>query len=95
MDVNQVPRLLDKQQQGESPIIQIDALKSIDVPNKIRDLCQFVGLVNYYMDMWIKRTHKISPLNKLCYTKVKFEWTDVEQKLLMGFKILVGRCVLL
>ena len=40
----------------------------------------FIGLVNYYMGMWAKRSHLLHPFTSLTSNKVKFEWTDVEQK---------------
>ena len=31
--------------------------------------------------MWRRRAHKLAPLSKLCSTKVKSEWTDVEKNI--------------
>ena len=56
---------------------KVESIKSIDVPTKVRDVQRFVGLVNYYKDTWRKRAHTLSPLKKLCSTKVKFKCTDV------------------
>ena len=41
-------------------------IKSIDSPTNVHNLCWFIGIIHYYRDMWHKRAHKISPLNKLC-----------------------------
>ena len=65
-------------------------IKTIGVPTKVPDIGIFVGLVNYYRDMWRKRSHTISPLTKLCSTKVKFKWTDVENNDFIATKKIVG-----
>ena len=39
-----------------------------------------MGIVNYYMDMWSKWSHLIQTLTALTSHKVKFKWTDLEQK---------------
>ena len=56
---------------------KVEAIKKIYVPTKVCDIHMLVELVNDYRDMWRKHAHKLDPLNKLCSTKVKFEWTDV------------------
>ena len=76
--------LLGKKQQCKAPTIQIDAIKAIDLPTKVRDVHWFVGLVNCFRDMWRKRGHTLATLIKLCYTKVKFKWTDVEIRKIVG-----------
>ena len=45
-----------------------------------------IGLVNYYRDMWSRRSHLLHPLNALTSKKVNFEWTDMEKKLFYGIK---------
>ena len=45
-----------------------------------RKLSQFIGLVNYYCNMWARRSHTLSPLTSITSIKVKFELTEVEQE---------------
>ena len=45
--------------------------------------------------MWRRRAHTLAPLTRLCSTKVKFKWTEVEQNAFMAMKKIVGRDVLL
>ena len=73
----------------------MEAIKSINVPTKVRDVQRFVGLVNYYRYMWRKHAHTISPSKKLCSTKVKFKWTDVESNAFIAMKNILGHDVLL
>ena len=49
-------------------------------PINQKQLRSFLGLVNYYRDMWSKWSHLLQPLTALTTKKVKFKCTDVEQK---------------
>ena len=42
-----------------------------------------------------KCAHKLAPLTKICSTKVKFKWTEVENNDVLAMKKIVGRDVLL
>ena len=42
-----------------------------------------------------KRAHTLSPPMKLCSTKVKLRWTDIEKNTFIETKEIVGRDVLL
>ena len=50
-------------------------------PKNTKDICAFIGMVKYYSDMWVRKSQLLSPLKSLTSPKVKFKWTDVEQKL--------------
>ena len=41
-------------------------------PKLFRQVREFVGLVNYFRDMWYIRSHLIQPVTALTSTKVKF-----------------------
>ena len=78
--------------QGAMTLLSIvKTINKIDVPTKVREIQGFVVLINYYRDMWRRHAHKLAPLTKLCYTNVKFERTDVEQKSFEDNKKIVGR----
>ena len=63
----------------------VDYIKKIDVPTKVRGVCRFLGLEHYYTNMWRNHKHTQAPLTKL-FTKAKFEWTDVRQKNFMAMQ---------
>ena len=65
-------------------------------PQKIqKKVREFVGSVNYSMGMWYKLSHLLQPLTELVSNKVKFKWTDVEQKAFSEIKQIVTHNILL
>ena len=55
----------------------------------------FFRIVDYYQDMYCKRAHTLSPLTKLCSTKVKFKLNDVENNSFVKNEQIGGIYVLL
>ena len=45
--------------------------------------------------MWCNHTHKLASLTKLCSTKFKFKWTDVEKNAFIAMKKIAGCEILL
>ena len=60
-----------------------------------QEVRSFVGLVNYYRDMWPKRAHILAPLTELCSTRNKFKWNDNHESSFQQMKKLVSEDVLL
>jgi Reverse transcriptase (RNA-dependent DNA polymerase) len=52
---------------------------------------RFLGMVNYYRDMWRHRSHILAPLTAMCSAKVKFVWHDKEQKAFEDIKAIISR----
>ena len=64
-------------------------------PTSTKQVRSFIGLVNYYRDMWAIHSHIIQPLTALTSYKVRFKWTDVEQKAFDDNKRAVAHNILL
>jgi cleavage and polyadenylation specificity factor subunit 1 len=60
---------------------KIDAVLKMEPPKSLKELRGFIGMVNYYHDMWLHRAHVLAPLTaKTGATKkgekqAKFIWT--------------------
>ena len=67
----------------------------IYVPTKVHNVHRFLGLVNYYRDTLRYCAHTLSPLTKICLTKVNFKWTGVYNNAFISMKNIVGHDVLL
>jgi hypothetical protein len=74
---------------------KIDAILSMDAPKNIKQHFGFIGMVNYYHDMWPHRAHILAPLTSqtglpIKGTKaVKFIWTHEMQKAFEKMKALM------
>ena len=49
-----------------------------------------MGVINYYLYMWLSRSHTLAPLTKLMYIKRNFKWTKVEQDDFVKIKQIVA-----
>jgi hypothetical protein len=68
-------------QDGIRPDVKkVEAIKAIAPPKTRRQLRSFIGMINFYRDVWKKRSHLLAPMTKLMSTKIPFKWTDEEQK---------------
>ncbi len=53
---------------------KVQAIMNLDEPKTRKELRSFIGIVNYYRDMWIRRSHVLAPLAKLTSKDVKWHW---------------------
>ena len=74
---------------------RVEAILNMTPPKNTREVHAFVGLVNYYRDMWARQSHLLHPLTALMPTKARFKWTDVEQKAFNDMKCTVSHNTLL
>ena len=52
-------------------------------------------MINFYRDMWQKRSKLIAPLTALTSKNVKYDWKDEHQRCFEAIKQVIGREVLL
>jgi hypothetical protein len=81
---------------GIQPIPKkVEAIKNMVRPTTRRELRRFIGMVNYYRDMWVRRSSLLAPLTSMASKNVKFKWTDEHQKAFDDIKIIICREVML
>ena len=82
--------------EGIQPISKkVQAILKIKAPKNCKKLRHFIGVLNYYRDMWIRRSHLLTPLTNLTSKNVKFIWTTKEQKAFDLIKRIIARETLL
>jgi Reverse transcriptase (RNA-dependent DNA polymerase) len=59
---------------GIQPVYnKVEAILKIKAPTTRKEPRQFIGIVNYYRDMWFRRCELLAPLTSLTSNSVKFE----------------------
>jgi hypothetical protein len=74
---------------------KVEAILNIKAPKTRKELRPFIGIVNYYRDMWFRRSELLAPLTSLASSKVKFEWHSSHQQVFDKIKKVIGTEVLL
>jgi hypothetical protein len=74
---------------------KVEAIMRLTPPKTKRQLRHFLGMVNFYRDMWRMRSHLLAPLSALVSPKVKFEWRKEHQDAFDQFKTLISKETLL
>ncbi|MGA1256817.1 MAG: pol polyprotein, partial [Candidatus Nanopelagicaceae bacterium] len=65
--------------EGIKPVTsKVEAMLKIAEPKNRRELRSFIGVINYYRDMWLRRSHVLAPLARLTSNNTKWEWTEKE-----------------
>jgi hypothetical protein len=82
--------------QGIKPLTKkVDAIHNLKPPTTRKQLRSFIGIVNYYRNMWKGRADLLAPLTALTSDATKWKWTDVEQKAFNDIKKVVAKETLL
>ena len=74
---------------------KVDAISHLKPPTTRKQLRRFLGIINYYRDMWWRRSETLAPLTRLTSKNVPFKWTAVEQKAFDDMKAIISKDVLL
>jgi hypothetical protein len=82
--------------EGISPTTnKVNAISNIATPINKKELRAFIGMVNYYRNMWIRRSHVLAPLAALTSKTAKWVWGAEEQKAFDTMKRIISKEVLL
>jgi hypothetical protein len=81
---------------GIQPVTKkIEAIQNIAPPQNRRKLRKFIGIVNYYRDMWIRQSHVLAPLATLTSKSTKWRWGEREQWAFDKMKQFISKEILL
>jgi hypothetical protein len=82
--------------QGIKPITKkVEAISKIAPPTNKKELRRFIGIVNYYRDMWIRRSHILAPLAALTGKNAKWKWEKEHQEAFDQMKNVISHEVML
>ena len=74
---------------------KVEAIMRLTPPTTKRQLRDFLGMINYYHDMWQGRSHILARLTAMCSAKAKYVWGDKEQKTFKDIKAIMSQETLL
>jgi RNase H-like domain found in reverse transcriptase/Reverse transcriptase (RNA-dependent DNA polymerase) len=74
---------------------KVQAMLALTEPTNRKELRRFIGLVNYYQGMWIRRSDVLAPLSRLLSKDNSWTWTEVEAAAFAQIKQIIAKHVLL
>jgi hypothetical protein len=83
-------------QHGIQPQVKkVNSILTMEEPKNRKQLRGFIGLINYYRDMWRRRSHVLAPLTVLTSKKVPWKWGEAEQKAFKEAKRIISKNAML
>ena len=79
--------------EGIKPVQKkIQAVLDLQAPTTLKQLCSFLGMVQFYRDMWKRRSHILAPLTDLVGKgKKKIEWKATHQQAFEDIKKVMAK----
>ena len=74
---------------------KVEAIQKLQAPTNVRQLRHFLGMVNYYRDMWQCRSHILAPLTGLLRKKTPYKWENEHQKAFNEIKRVMAKQTIL
>ncbi len=74
---------------------KVTAIQQIAAPKTRKELRKFIGMVNYYRDMWIRRSDVLAPLAALTSKTTPWKWTEKHNEAFETMKRIVSKETLL
>jgi RNase H-like domain found in reverse transcriptase len=79
-------------QHGIQPQVKkVESILSMEEPKNRKQLRGFIGLINYYCDMWRRRSHVLAPLTELTSKKIPWKWGLAEQAAFKEAKRIISK----
>jgi RNase H-like domain found in reverse transcriptase/Reverse transcriptase (RNA-dependent DNA polymerase)/Integrase zinc binding domain len=74
---------------------KVEAIMRLQPPKNAKQLRHFLGMVNFYRDMWRRRSHLLAPLTQLVNKKKDYKWGPEQQKSFDEIKAVISKETLL
>jgi len=74
---------------------KVKAMINLAAPRNLKQLRSFLGMINYYRDMWIRRAHILAPLHKLLKKGTRWAWKSEHQRAFNNIKRVMAKQTLL
>jgi hypothetical protein len=87
---------------------KVQVILALNLPNSVKELRKFLGIVQYYQDMWVKRSEMLAPLTDLVgicgetkttkknkTKKLPWRWDPIHQQVFGVVKATIAKDVVL
>jgi hypothetical protein len=74
-----IPSLLDNQNGIQPAQEKVATVLIISAPTKEKEISRFIGMMNYYRDMRIRRSNILAPLATLTSKTARWKWSGEHQ----------------